>query len=116
MGTIELGEIAEGGAHTGVLGTERLFKYREGELQQRLGLGVAALSLEYISQSTDGRGIFGVVIAMSLASQGNVSLGYRCRFCVLAPAIEVPDLGAQESKVIGDLCWRLRWTITRSKP
>jgi hypothetical protein len=42
-GAIKVGEVAEIDADVRVLGAERLFNYREGALQQRLGLGVAAL-------------------------------------------------------------------------
>jgi hypothetical protein len=104
LGAIELGEVVEGSADVGVVGAQRLLVDGQRALVERLGLGVATLGLIYICQPRDGRGIFGVVVAIFLASQGNVLLGYRNRFCVLALAKELTDLGAQGSKLIGTLC------------
>ena len=79
---------------------ERLLAVGEEALVERLGLGMAALGLVSISQPSNGCCVFGVVIAMFLASQADVTLSYWDGIGILAHLI------TECSEVVSTLCSR----------
>ena len=108
LAVVELGEVVEGGGEAGVVRPERLLVYAKAALIERLGLGLAALGLVNVSQPRNCGSVFRVVVAMLPASQGNVPLGYRDGFGILASVVKLADLSTERSEVVSTLRSRPR--------
>ena len=93
-------------AENGVVGARHLLADAERALEERLGVGIAALGAVEPGQPGNGCCELRMVLAMLLAGQGDVPFGYRDGFGVLALAMQLAHLGTEGSKVIGAL--RLR--------